>query len=556
MNTSNLPGMPLSGIVSRFVPVKRVLWTDGQVERAEQLVGCTKTQVSFAPEGEMCTLTCTDQPASILLDFGCELHGFVRPLVRFIDQKKVSVRVRFGESANEAMADIGEKNATNDHINRDVTIDIQSLYMPEFGPTGFRFVRIDLLTPGAVMALEGVIGILRVRDLPYKGSFNCPDERLNQIWKTGAYTVQLCMQDYVWDGIKRDRLVWLGDMHPETSTIQAVFGQTDVVRASLDLARDTTPLPSYINGIESYSIWWIRNHKDHYIHYGDMDYLKEQYDYLKPLTIQLANLIGEDGRPALSAPPFIEWPSCSMDDAKYEGFHGLMHLGLLDAAELLELLGDGETAQIARDAADRMMRWQPPFGGYKQTTAMAMLGGVVPMDEGAQKLLENGAEGLSTFWGYYTLCALAESGNTTAALDDMRNFWGAMIDRGATTFWEDFSLSWLDNAGRIDELTPAGMEDLHGDRGGYCYLGFRHSLCHGWASGPTAFMSQYVLGVKPTAPGCSEVTIKPHLGDLAWAEGTYPTPHGEIYVRHDRQPDGHVKTRVCAPGGVKVTVAE
>jgi len=556
MNTSNLPGMPPSGIVSRFVPVKRVLWTDGQVERAEKLVGCTKTQVSFAPESEMCTLISTDKPASILLDFGCELHGFVRPLVRFINTKNVRVRVRFGESANEAMADIGEKNATNDHINRDVTRDLQSLYMPEFGPTGFRFVRIDLLTPGAVMALEGVIGILRVRDLPYKGSFNCPDERLNQIWKTGAYTVQLCMQDYVWDGIKRDRLVWLGDMHPETSTIQAVFGQTDVVRASLDLARDTTPLPSYINGIESYSIWWIRNHKDHYIHYGDMDYLKEQYDYLKPLTIQLANLIGEDGRPALSAPPFIEWPSCSMDDAKYEGFHGLMHLGLLDAAELLELLGDGETAQIARDAADRMMRWQPPFGGYKQTTAMAMLGGVVPMDEGAQKLLENGAEGLSTFWGYYTLCALAESGNTTAALDDMRNFWGAMIDRGATTFWEDFSLSWLDNAGRIDELTPAGMEDLHGDRGGYCYLGFRHSLCHGWASGPTAFMSQYVLGVKPTAPGCSEVTIKPHLGDLAWAEGTYPTPHGEIYVRHDRQPDGSVKTRVCAPGGVKVTVAE
>jgi len=343
MNTSNLPGMPPSGIVSRFVPVKRVLWTDGQVERAEKLVGCTKTQVSFAPESEMCTLISTDKPASILLDFGCELHGFVRPLVRFINTKNVRVRVRFGESANEAMADIGEKNATNDHINRDVTRDLQSLYMPEFGPTGFRFVRIDLLTPGAVMALEGVIGILRVRDLPYKGSFNCPDERLNQIWKTGAYTVQLCMQDYVWDGIKRDRLVWLGDMHPETSTIQAVFGQTDVVRASLDLARDTTPLPSYINGIESYSIWWIRNHKDHYIHYGDMDYLKEQYDYLKPLTIQLANLIGEDGRPALSAPPFIEWPSCSMDDAKYEGFHGLMHLGLLDAAELLELLGDGET---------------------------------------------------------------------------------------------------------------------------------------------------------------------------------------------------------------------
>ena len=32
------------------------------------------------------------------------------------------------------------------------------------------------------------------------------------------------MQDYLWDGIKRDRLVWIGDMHPETMTIGAVFG--------------------------------------------------------------------------------------------------------------------------------------------------------------------------------------------------------------------------------------------------------------------------------------------------------------------------------------------
>ena len=39
---------------------------------------------------------------------------------------------------------------------------------------------------------------------------------------------------------------------------------------------------------------------------------------------------------------------------------------------------------------------------------------------------------------------------------------------------------------RIDELVPPGKKDLHGDFGAYCYVGFRHSLCHGWASGPTA----------------------------------------------------------------------
>jgi alpha-L-rhamnosidase len=47
----------------------------------------------------------------------------------------------------------------------------------------------------------------------------------------------------------------------------------------------------------------------------------------------------------------------------------------------------------------------------------------------------------------------------------------------------------LKYVGQIDEIVPAGKKDIHDDYGAYCYVGFRHSLCHGWASGPTAFLS-------------------------------------------------------------------
>ena len=87
-------------------------------------------------------------------------------------------------------------------------------------------------------------------------------------------------------------------------------------------------------------------------------------------------------------------------------------------------------------------------------------------------------------------------------LDCIRHYWGAMLDLGATTFWEDFDLDWTANAGRIDELVPEGKKDIHGDFGNYCYKGFRHSLCHGWASGPTAWLTEHVLGVKVIEPGC------------------------------------------------------
>jgi hypothetical protein len=79
---------------------------------------------------------------------------------------------------------------------------------------------------------------------------------------TGAYTVHLNMQEYLWDGIKRDRAVWLGDMHPEVQTIMSVFGQNDVVPRSLDLAVSQYPLPRWLNGISSYSLWYLIIHHD------------------------------------------------------------------------------------------------------------------------------------------------------------------------------------------------------------------------------------------------------------------------------------------------------
>ena len=68
---------------------------------------------------------------------------------------------------------------------------------------------------GQIEIVKEATAILRYRDIPYVGSFRSSDPRLDSIWMTGAYTVHLCMQEYLWDGIKRDRAVWLGDMHPE-----------------------------------------------------------------------------------------------------------------------------------------------------------------------------------------------------------------------------------------------------------------------------------------------------------------------------------------------------
>ncbi len=95
-------------------------------------------------------------------------------------------------------------------------------------------------------------------------------------------------------------------------------------------------------------------------------------------------------------------------------------------------------------------------------------------------------------------------------------------------------------------------KDIHGDFGGFCYIGYRHSLCHGWSSGPAAWLIRHVLGARILEPGGAVVEVKPFLGDLAWAEGALATAKGPVKIRVDKAPDGQLKVKVDAPKGVRV----
>lgn len=540
-----------------FVPPARLLWqSESGVTNAGSLLRSHAGQAVLKEPQPPCVLAASSgASAGVLLDFGKEIQGYLELFTPMTASKDpVRVRVRFGESATEAMAELGGKqNAQNDHALRDQIVTLPWLGKITVGPSGFRFARIDAVDPAHPAQISQVRAVLQIRDIPYIGSFRCDDNRLNRIWEVGAYTVHLNMQDYLWDGIKRDRLVWLGDMHPEVSTIQAVFGFNEVVPRSLDLTRDITPVTEWMNGISSYSMWWVLIHEDLWMHQGNREYLAAQQGYLTPLLKRLANLVGPDGRERIDGLRFLDWPSSPNQQGVTAGLQGLLVMTLESGARLMTVLGDSETAKICSEAAARGRRVAPDVNGSKSGAALLSLAGMLDARQTAEKVLKaGGPKGVSTFYGFYVLQALAKSGDIETALDFIRTYWGAMLDLGATTFWEDFNLEWTHNVARIDELAPPGKKDVHGDFGAYCYEGFRHSLCHGWASGPTAWLSQNVLGIKPLAPGCKRVRVTPQLGNLKWAEGAYPTPEGPIRVRHERKPDGSVASKIDAPPGITI----
>lgn len=544
-----------SHLTRTFINPQRILYQVGQIANSEALLNKGIGQADLANRN-VCVLknTGNGEKASILLDFGRELHGGVEIVTgMWKENKPLKVRVRFGESASEAMSDIGEKGATNDHAIRDFTTLLPWLGKIQLGESGFRFVRIDLEEEDAELQLKEVSAIFTYRDIPYLGSFKSSDDRLNQIWETGAYTVHLNMQEYLWDGIKRDRLVWVGDMHPEVATINSVFGFNEVVPKSLDLSKEITPLPDWMNGISTYSMWWIIIQRDWYMHHGDLAYLKKQQQYLAELLRHIATKIDGDNKEILDGTRFLDWPSSENEKGIHAGLQAMMVLSLQTGAELAKILDDVETAEICAEAVNRLKKYTPDPNGSKQAAALMALADLIPAAKANKEVLSvGGAKDFSTFYGYYMLQAMAKAGDHQAALDHIRSFWGTMLDLGATTFWEDFNLDWLPNAARIDELVPPGKKDIHGDYGAYCYEGFRHSLCHGWASGPTAWLTEHVLGITVAAPGCKEIRIVPHLGDLDFVEGTFPTPEGLVWVKHSKQADGKIKTAVKAPKGIKI----
>ena len=534
-----------------YVWPDRVAWHQGlpaDVDPA-RLLEPTPTQSGVNRSASL-VLRPGDPRPGLLLDFGEELYGGVSiTLGRTEDHNPARLRVRFGESYSEAM---GAPN--QDHAIHDQVISAAWLGTTEFGNTGFRFVRIDLADDAtAAVEVQGVRAVSILRPLERVGSFRCSDDRLNRIWEVGARTVHLCMQDYLWDGIKRDRMVWIGDTHPEATVISAVFGEVDVVPASLDFARDETPLPGWMNDISAYSLWWVIVHRDWYLRYGRLDYLQEQRGYLKGLIDHLLRHIDDHGREALPKPRFLDWPTSGDPVALHAGLQSLMTLGLSAAAELLEALREHTAAGRCRDGCVRLRRHVLAAPGVKQANAMLALAGLYdPVTANRNELARDPLTGLSTFYGYYVLEARALAGDFTGCLDVIRNYWGGMLDRGATTFWEDFDLRWLDDSGRIDAPTPAGKKDLHADFGGYCYTGLRHSLCHGWAAGPTAWLSEHILGVVPLTPGFAKARVRPNWAGLDWVSGSYPTPHGPIHVELKRSADGTPQVKVDVPSGVEL----
>ena len=427
-------------------------------------------------------LACFTNGGFVILDYGSEINGSVRILTHIANN--VPIRIRFGESLTECSAELGGKtNATNDHSLRDFIVNLQNYSDMTFGNTGFRFVRIDFFGEVKLKSIVAVNNILVKKSLySYEGK----DDRIDAIFKVAKRTIDLCASgDYLWDGIKRDRLVWIGDIHPEMLALTTLYGRMPVIERSLDFIKGSTPLPKWMNGYPSYSMWWIIIVSDYCELTGTWDFAKKQVDYMQGLVAQMLDFVDIDGEMQYSR-DFVDWQTKNKSDEK-QGVRAINVIAAKKAIRFLEHFN--ENAANAEELLYRLTKKEIAVESSKSVLGLKYFAtGLSATDK--QKLLDGGVKGFSTFMSYYILKAVA-SFNKAKAVEMLKEYYGAMLDKGATTFWEDFDIDWIKNTCSIDKEPKSCETDIHGDFGAHCYMGFRHSLCHGWASGIISFIKEY-----------------------------------------------------------------
>ena len=513
------------------------MFTKGEIENSDCLLTFRDRQIQLQ-ERDFMTM---NGKSAVLFDFGVEFHGGVQISVHKVKgQTSAKMRFCFGESVTEATSQIGFKGACNDHSARDFTVDIQSYSANEYASTGYRFLYLELLDDCTV-TVKTLQGIFVYNDYEYVGSFECSDKRLNEIYDVSAYTCHLCMQNQLWDGIKRDRLLWIGDMSPELKTIKYVFGDTPEIIKGLELSADDAKLPNWINKHPTYSMWWLINLVEWCEYTNNYKYIDKLRDYAVPLTMQILGSIDKNGY--FTAGDFIDWPSKDKP-ASREGTRALTIMCMDACIKMCNYLKEHKLSESCADMKKFIAKAKSGCDGLKQIAALLKLTGIA--DDECDAVLNTGANGFSTFMSYYILSAMAKVCTPEDTLNALKEYYGGMLDMGATTFWEDFDLEWTKNACRIDEVCPEGKSDIHADNGAYCYKGLRHSLCHGWASGPVPFLTEYVLGIN-LLDGCKVIRLTPHLANLSFAKGSIATPFGKLSVKYTKDCDENVITEVDAP---------
>lgn len=479
-----------------------------------------------------------------LIDFGKNTFGFLT-LHKLKGNGKVGIY--YGESKEEAL-----------DTNHGETLDVLNVNLPRakdstlVNSKGFQYVYV---VPNGNVAFDKVSMQYEYLPVEDRGFFKSSDEQMNRIWEVSKYTMELTSREFYIDGIKRDRWIWSGDAYQSYAMNYYLGFDSETVKRTILALRGKEPTMTHINTIMDYTFYWFLSIYDYYQYSGDKEFIALIYPRMKTLMDFVMKRRNKDGLLEGLAGDwvFIDWAE-GLSKKGEVSFEQLLFTRSLETMALCaDILGQQEDkAAFTKEASlmkDKFMDYY--WNQDKQAFVHSRVDGqqtddvtrytnmfaiffdyLNPQQQAGVKknvLLSDEVQKIMTpYMRFYELEALCVLGEQDEVFQQMKDYWGGMLQLGATTFWEEYNPA----KSGIDHLSMYGRP-------------YGKSLCHSWGASPIYLLGKYYLGVKPTSPGYQTYVVEPHLASMNWMEGKVPTPNGDINLHVTKN-----KVKIKADTGV------
>ncbi|TGO84591.1 hypothetical protein BPOR_0487g00020 [Botrytis porri] len=202
-------------------------------------------------------------------------------------------------------------------------------------------------------------------------------------------------------------------------------------------------------------------------------------------------------------------------------------------------LSDSVQDTLAQDANAFAILANVPQGSITPSTILSTLSKELFLPAGAlafsnSSLARGFKKTISPYSSGYHLRAAFSAKDEESVKHLLFTIWGSMANTSNSNYTGCF---W-------ETLTETGEPGL----------GATTSLCHAWSSAPTGELSRNVLGIQTVTPGFAQWKVSPQTLGLSWANGTHPTPHGDLTVSWAVGAEGKFSMNVTSPNGTNGTV--
>jgi len=452
----------------------------------------------------------------LLYDFGKETFARLK-----ISNLKNPITIYLGESKEEAL----DKKwcVLQLQLNPKDSVAILPAY-------AFRYIFIE--DKSAIIEAEYEYLPVNIK-AEYKG-----DPLLEKIWDAAVYTLHLNCREFLLDGIKRDRWVWSGDAYQSYFVCRYLFADKEIEKRTITALGGKAPVRHYLNTIVDYTYYWLISLWEYYENYGDKEFLEQIFPIAKEQADFVLSRLDGDGliRSKVGDWIFIDWADIDKS--------GALSAEQILLARALECFG--KVCQVLelpcdswfKKSSDIQQKVHNLFFDKKRgcfvdsyesgknhisrhSNILAFL--YLPCDDKIKKsiyenvILNDEIAPITTpYFKFYEFRVHAKMGNISLLESQIKDYYGGMLDVGATTLFEEF------------DPTKKGTEH-------YAMYGrpYEKSLCHAWSTSPIYLLGRFRAGVENVGIGYDKFIVKPYIEDKKHFEMTVPTPKGDVKICYD-----------------------